>query len=75
MALAILHIMTIIILIVALTSAGYVAKGWFAWYYHDKLNWHIPRETSLITDGVNNYGICKYCDKVIQQDNQGKWIC
>ena len=71
----ILHITTYLLFIFYTTVAGYVFKGWFAWFYHDKLNWHIPKNNSLITDGVTNYGVCKYCDKIIQQDAQGKWIC
>lgn len=70
----ILYTLTFAIGIFLLTSAGYVFKGWFGWFYHDKLNWHIPRENSIVTDGVTRWAICKYCDEVIQQDSQGNWF-
>lgn len=69
-----IYIFTYTILMVIFTSAGYLFKGWFSWFYHDKLNWHIPRENSIITDGVTRWAICKYCGEVIQQNENGIWI-
>ena len=70
----ILYIITLFGISILLGSAGYVFKGWFKWLYHDILKWHIPKEDSIISDGFIRWGVCKYCDEVIQQDSQGNWF-
>ena len=69
-----LAIISYIILVFLLTSVGYVTFGCFGYFYHDILKWPIPKKDYVISDGVSLCGVCKYCDKVIQQDSQGYWF-
>ena len=70
----VLQILMSLACIFLLCGIGYIKKGWFVWLYHDKLNWHVPKENSIITDGFTQWGICRFCDEVIQQDSQGNWF-
>lgn len=52
----------------------YFGLGWFKFYCHDVLKWHIPNEDSLWFDGCSRHGVCVYCEKDIIQDSQGNWF-
>ena len=63
------------ILLFSLAAITYYAFGWFGWYFHDRLGWHIPDHRKGMTyDGINIYASCKRCRKEIMQDSQGNWF-
>ena len=52
----------------------YFTCGFFKFFYHDILEWHIPDGKGETFDGVNRYTHCKYCGEEIIQDSQGNWF-
>lgn len=52
----------------------YFGLGWFKFYCHDLLGWHIPDESTQWFDGCSRCAVCKYCGKYILQDSQGNWF-
>ena len=51
----------------------YFLKGWFKWFYHDILQWHVPVDKQAF-DGQSFESTCKHCGKKILQDSQGNWF-
>lgn len=73
--LIVLIVTAIFMEIFLLGSILYTALGWFRFFYHDKLKWHIPDKRSKISsDGYNIHANCKYCGKHIMRDSQGNWF-
>jgi hypothetical protein len=72
-------IKTILIVIMALLAADiglsllYICTGIGKWFYHDRLDWHMPNGKYGFT-GVSLTSHCKYCGKEIMQDSQGNWF-
>ena len=70
---------SILILIFCLTtfqivlSIFYFKFGWFKWYYHDLLQWHVPNDEQGF-DGCSFTSTCKHCGEEIMQDSQGNWF-
>lgn len=53
----------------------YHKLGWFKFFYHGMLGWHVPDENiDHWSDGCSDHAICKYCGKDIMQDSQGNWF-
>ena len=52
----------------------YFGLGWFKFYCHDVLKWHIPDNSPTWSDGCSEHAICKYCGAEIMQDSQGNWF-
>ena len=52
----------------------YYGFGWFKFFYHDFLGWHIPDNSPHTFDGLSEHARCKYCGKDIMQDSQGNWF-
>lgn len=54
-------------------SAMYFKFGWFKFFYHDVMGWHMPIE-EVGYDGCSFISKCKYCGEEIMQDSQGNWF-
>ena len=54
-------------------SIFYLKFGWFKFFYHNIMGWHMPTEDRH-SDGFSMHSTCKYCGKDIMQDSQGNWF-
>ena len=54
-------------------SIFYFKFGWFKWFYHDVMGWHVPNGNQGF-DGCSFTSICKHCGEEIMQDSQGNWF-
>ena len=66
-------VMFFFILFFIVTAALYLTKGFFKWFYHDALEWHVPVD-SIGFNGVSFCSKCKFCNRTIYQDSQGNWF-
>lgn len=65
-------IISSIILIFFIPPICYFRFGWFKFFYHDIMGWHVPVRT-LLFNGVSFKSKCKHCGKDIMMDSQGNW--
>ena len=59
--------------IIFMTAILYFRFGWFKFFYHDVMAWHLPIEKQGF-NGCSFTSICKHCGKDIMQDSQGGWF-
>jgi len=64
-------LVTSIVLIGA--AIAYFKFGWFKFFYHDVLGWHVPIE-EVMYNGCSFISECKFCGEKIMQDSQGNWF-
>lgn len=56
-------------------SIFYQLFGWFKFFYHNILHWHMPSKTAKYwIDGCSVHSFCKHCNKEIMEDGQGNWF-
>lgn len=68
-----MKLILLISVIVFVMPILYFRFGWFKFFYHDVMGWHIPIEEQEF-DGCSFTSICKYCGEKIMQDSQGNWF-
>lgn len=70
-----LIVLAVLLSTMLLCGAMYLAFGWFAFFYHDVLGWHMPMDgAEQWHDGCSMHAVCKHCGKEILQDSQGNWF-
>ena len=42
-------------------------------WFCNKLGWHLPPKVKDF-NGVNHYGKCPRCDKLVTKDSEGNWF-
>lgn len=55
------------------TAVTYLKFGWFKFFFHDVMGWHMPAD-EVGYDGCSFTSKCKFCGKKIMQDSQGNWF-
>lgn len=68
-AIAIFYIITVVL------CPFYFKLGWFKFFYHDILGWHVPDDSEQWSDGCSQHAKCRHCGREIMQDSQGNWFC
>lgn len=62
-------------LVITYVGAGlYLKFGFFKFYYHNLLGWHVPDNSPKWSDGCSTHAVCKYCGREVMQDSQGNWF-
>ena len=66
-------VISIVWLIQIIGMVAYFKFGWFKFFYHDVMGWHVPSDNQNF-DGCSFTSTCKYCGEKIMQDSQGNWF-
>lgn len=74
-------VVAVVLAVMWTSSLLYLLKGWFAGFFHDKLEWHRPDNHGHVFDthpesmDLHGHAHCKYCGKyIIPASDYGDWM-
>lgn len=60
----------------ALFEWAYFRFGWFKFYFHDILGWHVSADCDpIIAEDGQIHMACEYCDEDFVDDGHQDWYC